>query len=874
MDGVLEQINFNKQLVNEAEVVKSNELKEKIKGATSGLKHKDLINNKWIKSILDYIDFLTLVSLLKLEIDIVAIKTAIGQTNALNSELLKIHNRLRYFERDTEQINAASQLWLNYFKGKRFSKTRDEQIAECKVLCEKVLKSGYVSEKEITEFILKEGNITNLIYITTNINSIPLSLGIMEIFNHITRLINKIFESDCETLLDHLYFKIQAEKQGTNMFRVYNNGDAIRFAAFCIGRMQEHNHNPKVRNNDLWPEDKFSVLEALCVDKRTKQLNSESLNFFVKTTYCHVNHLDISSLTINTIYKEEVLKNNRLEDQLKDKFFEFLEIKFNILYIKHIESMIELHSNLQEMQADHHIALCKRLSSFNAAAGFTGSQTFNMFRNTSSRRASSATVPPSSQATSTQGDIGEITPANRLLNSTVIPLRSNQSTFSHGTIELPYNPEGPSTSTYNPSQSSISSNVNQNFSNLSVDNQPMQGPSTSPSNPSNPSNVNKDSLNSSVGNKTIQGLKPMQGINSIQTRLKTIQEIKILKDEANLKPLEEVTELNGPEEILSGSECLLVAFDLLSKEFTSKSTTSLGCPKVSPKFFEALKPYMIATKVVEKKVQLVASTELLPNSTLKTTNLIQMDEFPNVPPVPESFIQMDEFPNVPPVPESFKIVNGCLEERLIMLPMPNTPTHKIKNQLCSLRLFDESKENFIDSFNKRLNTYIYNDYDIIHNESFIISSFYSDYFGIINRYQYYLLAFNNCYICYLGSTITVAMYIIEFLASIVMCMMVGKLLTQLSSKVCTYIPTHVQDLLTPYANCTKLILSYYCDLFLIIVLYKGFIFYDVWLVLRILALLYLKNYIYITNFFINYKKNYLYNINPQLNTSLLNIGVE
>lgn len=129
------------------------------------------------------------------------------------------------------------------------------------------------------------------------------------------------------------------------------------------------------------------------------------------------------------------------------------------------------------------------------------------------------------------------------------------------------------------------------------------------------------------------------------------------------------------------------------------------------------------------------------------------------------------------------------------------------------------------------------------------------------------------------------MYIIEFLITILIAIGIGMLFKKVFFIIFNYIPNNIQLILNPYINIIQSLFSLYFDCILLLLLYKGLVYFDTWLISRIFFILYIKHYkklSYIndninTLFLIFYKKNvilYTFSNNPKLYTTIFNIGLE
>lgn len=367
-----------------------------------------------------------------------------------------------------------------------------------------------------------------------------------------------------------------------------------------------------------------------------------------------------------------------------------------------------------------------------------------------------------------------------------------------------------------------------------------------------------------LSNKTNNNLKSLFNL-KVNKNFKINKDSKLLK---GIKPIKTNNNFFQPEINFGGTECIIVTTNVLSQELNLSGET-VSCKKIglSNNFFNSLKPYMKASTIVAKKVKVSAN--------INEVNMVE------------------NFPTPPETPKDFEILKGSLEERLINLQLPSPPNHKIQiqNNFCSLTLTND-KDNFIKIINKKINNYVYKDFEIINKDPFIINSIYSDYFGVINKYQYLLLNLNNNYIFYLGSTITISMYIIEFLITILIAIGIGMLFKKVFFKIFNYLPNNIQLILNPYINIIQSLFSLYFDCILLLLLYKGLVYFDTWLISRIFFILYIKYYkklSYIndkinhindninTSFLIFYKKNvilYTFSNNPKSYTNMFNIGLE
>ena len=337
-------------------------------------------------------------------------------------------------------------------------------------------------------------------------------------------------------------------------------------------------------------------------------------------------------------------------------------------------------------------------------------------------------------------------------------------------------------------------------------------------------------------------------------------------------------------EINDGNTALLVSYDVLSKQPTGlENKYCCKATTLNSDFFSSLKPYMIHNKPIG--IMEAKQTNVKINI-LKT-------ELPTLPQIPNDFKVSNgsleerlinlQLPTPPGIPNDFKASNGSLEERLINLQFPSTPqtSIKIKNNLCSITLSD-SNENIINMLDQQIKNFIYKNLDGIDDESLIINSLYSDYFSIINKYQYLLISFNNYYIFYLGSIITYFMYAIEFIMTLLIINTMGIFLQKIFNSINYYIPNNIKDTLSVYLNLLKVILSIYFNVLLLFILYTGFFSKDNWLITRTVFLLYYKNGKSI-NVILNkinhllgkYKQScliYCINYDYQSNTSNFNIG--
>lgn len=332
-----------------------------------------------------------------------------------------------------------------------------------------------------------------------------------------------------------------------------------------------------------------------------------------------------------------------------------------------------------------------------------------------------------------------------------------------------------------------------------------------------------------------------------------------------LKINQSLESFNQTEIHFESMGCMLVTHDILAKELSSENSF-LGCKHVglNSNFFDSLKGYMSATSTINKKVELLKAPLIQDNVSTFSTQLKVEDG-------------LIYFPTPPKVPDTFESFNGTFEEKIVNLQFPSTPTHKVKiiNNLCSLT-FSNEEGDFIKIINKQINNYIYNDFETINTNSSIISSCYSDYFGVITKYQYLLLSFNNNTIFYLGSTITLTMYLVEFVTTMLIILTFARLLKECFIIIKNYIPNKIQVGLVPYFNLINILFSFYLNFILFIILYKGFVLADGWLISRILFIFCLKYNTKIINFFTTYKNlNILYvvNPNPKEQTSFYNIGL-
>lgn len=267
------------------------------------LNHGDLINKAFINASFNYLNNIHLLLVLKLEYDIILMKSTMAKVNAVSDKLKEVISYLSNY--NNNPFIAGDRVendWLNFFTEDKFSEKFDKQ----NIIFNESAKTAYnimvLNDGKISNTqILKNGDVVNYIYITNNANSIKPSISKIELFNLIIKLINDLYSYNCDLYLINLFNSIlgtEILRNKVSIFTLHNQTSpevVQNFNAFSLNLieiMKRDNSEAEF----IWKNSKNILLEFLfCCDGQNK-LDVVLLSFFSKEIYSYTKRVSIYDL--------------------------------------------------------------------------------------------------------------------------------------------------------------------------------------------------------------------------------------------------------------------------------------------------------------------------------------------------------------------------------------------------------------------------------------------------------------------------------------------------------------------------------------------------------------------------------------------------
>lgn len=164
----------------------------------------------------------------------------------------------------------------------------------------------------------------------------------------------------------------------------------------------------------------------------------------------------------------------------------------------------------------------------------------------------------------------------------------------------------------------------------------------------------------------------------------------------------------------------------------------------------------------------------------------------------------------------------------MIISLPAIQLQGNDHKLSALKVINDNITNYILSS------------DIENTGNGKLKSLNSDYFGLIDKYQNYILSFDNQIILVVGTPVTILLYIAEYATTLAVFSASFSLMSVLIKPVLNNMSNELKVALTPAKNIALTGLSLYSDIFLLLSLIKAFIHFDLWFGARIGFIICLK----------------------------------
>lgn len=227
-----------------------------------------------------------------------------------------------------------------------------------------------------------------------------------------------------------------------------------------------------------------------------------------------------------------------------------------------------------------------------------------------------------------------------------------------------------------------------------------------------------------------------------------------------------------------------------------------------------------------------------------------INNMPTPPPIVVSTCKPEDFPPVPThipvmwpkIPThvyQYSKTADCLEAAIeARFSVSSSDDNKFASMAIQLQGNDH-KLSALKVINDNITNYILSS-DIENTGNGKLKSLNSDYFGLIDKYQNYILSFDNQIILVVGTPVTILLYIAEYATTLAVFSASFSLMSVLIKPVLNNMSNELKVALTPAKNIALTGLSLYSDIFLLLSLIKAFIHFDLWFGARIGFIICLK----------------------------------